>query len=147
MPHRAIRPDPLGEPRNPLAIFLLCLCLLSGLLMLGGVTTAKSVEAALPAVVARVWGTMLSFGSASTLVGMYWQGSIQAGLLAKRVGMFSLTVASLIYAIIIIVAFGLAGLLSSGIILGFSFACAVQYRRLNRRVTAIILTSKADGDG
>ena len=147
MPTRvALKPDPLGLPRNPLAVFLLVLTLISGLMQALGLVSTKSVEAALPHYVGVVWGWMLVLGAGHTLLGMYWPGLISTGLLLKRVGMFALTIASFFYAVTIVVAFGLQGLFTAGIILGFSLACGVQFKRLNDRVKAIIAVTKTTGE-
>lgn len=134
-----LKPDPLGVPRNPLAMYLLGLALVSGI-----ITAYPSEEGAsgaistLPSIMSNLWGVVLAGGSAATLVGMFWQGAITTGLLLKRVGMFALAVASFCYALVVAVNVGLSGLFSSGSILGFGFACAWQYRALNARVKFII---------
>lgn len=133
-----LKPDPLGQPRNPLAVYLLLLALVSGAGMLAGVTTARNVEDALPHFVAATWGGLLSFGSGATLVGMYWPGAVATGLLWKRVGMFTLTIAAAVYSVVLLVAFGTAGAFQSGTIAGFGAACCVQFARIEQRVKAII---------
>jgi len=142
----ALKPDPLGLPRNPLAVFLLILAFFSGLLQALGISSAKSIEQALPHYIGVVWGLMLVLGSGHTLLGMYWPGLVSTGLLLKRVGMFTLTIASFFYAAVILVAFGIQGFLTAGIILGFGCACAVQFKRLNDRVKAIIDATTNPGD-
>lgn len=133
-----LKPDPLGLPRNPLAVYLLVLTLLSGVGTMSGLTTARSIEATLPHYVALAWGTLLSFGSLSTLVGMFWPGAIGTGLLGKRVGMFTLAVAATVYSVVILVSLGTGGILSAGIIAGFAVACAMQFVRIEQRIRAIL---------
>lgn len=133
-----MKADPLGEPRNPLAIYLLGLTFLSGLGTTFGVPSSGSIEAELPVYLARAWGVMLTFGSLSTLCGIFWQGDVRTGLVLKRVGMFSLMVAAFVYGTVLIVAGGLQAAYVAGIIYGFGAACAMQFRKINRRIRAII---------
>jgi hypothetical protein len=119
-------------------VYLLCLALLSGILMLAGVSTAKSIEDTLPGYIATLWGGMLVFGSAITLLGMFWLGTVATGLLMKRVGMFTLTVAASVYGTVILIAFGAGGLFTAGVVYGFGAACFLQFQRINARVRQII---------
>lgn len=135
---RWLKPDPLGYPRNPLAVYLLTLAFASGILQLAGLTTAKAVDENLPGVAKVAWAVLLVLGAGCSLVGMFWPGTVSTGLVLKRTGMFTLAVAALIYAVVILGAVGLAGLTSGGIILGFSFACWVQYRQINERVHQVL---------
>lgn len=137
-----MKADPLGETRNPLAVYLLGLCFISGLSLLVGVPTSGSIESELPLYLARTWGLMLTFGSAASLCGMFWQGDRRTGLLIKRVGMLSLSVAAFVYAAVVLFAAGLKGGFVAGIILGFGLACSIQFARINRRVHRIIRASK-----
>jgi hypothetical protein len=136
-----LKADPVGEPRNPLAVYLLALCLISGISLLVGVSTSGSIEAELPFAAARVWGAMLTFGAGSTLLGMFWQGDRRTGLLIKRGGLLALSIAAFIYAAVIITAAGMDGAFISGLVLGFGVATTIQFVRINRRVHQIIRAS------
>lgn len=136
-----LKADPLGEPRNPLAVYLLSLCCISGISLLVGVSTSGSIEAELPFAAARLWGAMLTLGAGSTLLGMFWQGDQRTGLLIKRTGLLTLSIAAFIYAAVIIAAVGLDGAFVCGIVVGFGVATAVQFVRINRRVHQIIQAS------
>lgn len=139
-----LKPDPLGVPRNPLAVYLLALCLVSGIVTASGLAASKAIDEQMPHLVDNVWGGMLTFGSGATLLGMFWPGLVNTGLLLKRVGTFSLAVASFIYATVIVLAAGRYGLFNAGLILGFGLACGLQCLLINRRVAAIIQASKGD---
>lgn len=140
--NRFLKPDPLGLPRNPLAIFLLALAFFSGLLLLGGVNTAGRVEQVLPHPVLVAWGAVLTVGSGMTLLGMFWPGSVATGILCKRFGMLALTIASFVYSTVLVSLLGFAALLPAGVTVGFGWACAVQYRQINERVREIIRASR-----
>lgn len=136
-----LKADPVGEPRNPLAVYLLILCCVSGLSLLGGVFTSGSIESELPFAAARIWGLMLTAGAGSTLIGMFWQGDRRTGLLIKRTGLLALSISAFIYALVIVTAAGMDGAFVGGIVLGFGVASAIQFVRINRRVHQIIKAS------
>jgi hypothetical protein len=138
----ALKPDPLGHPRNPLAVYLLCLCFVSGLVTLFGPSASGALESALHTWVVHVWGAALVHGSGATLTGMYWPGDVRTGLLMKRMGMFSLMVAATMYSVVIVGTIGTGGILTGGIVFGFAVACAVQYKVINERIRAIIRLSQ-----
>lgn len=134
----AMKPDPMGESRNPLAIYLLCLCFISGALILVGMDTSRSIEDSLNPTLVLVWGGVLVFGSSLTLGGLFWQGDPRTGLVMKRVGLLSLAVAAVIYAGVIVWAFRVASIFPAGIVLGFGAACFLQYRKVSGRIRQII---------
>lgn len=136
-----MKPDPLGMPRHPLAVYLLVLATFSGLSQAVGVIVAATPDIALPPAVNFAWAVMLFLGGLSSLAGMFWQGSVPTGLTLKRAGMAMLGGSGLIYAIVLVWTFGQGGLLSGGIILGFSLACWMHYRTVVRRIRAIITAS------
>lgn len=140
--HLYLKPDPLGYPRNPLAVYLLGLALLSGLLFVAGVPTSRSVEDTLPYLARMAWSVLLVLGSTSALGGMYWPGQVGTGLLLKRTGMFTLAVTGALYALVLAVALGLPALLNSGLVLGFAVACWLQYRAINVRVHEVLAASR-----
>lgn len=142
MPYRHLKADPLGVPRNPLAIYLLLLALVSGVATLSGSAPSLAISKTLSELGARTWGAVLVGGSLSTLVGMFWQGKVTTGLLLKRLGMFVLALASALLAVVMVVGFGYGGLVSAFTYLGFSVACGVQYHNLNERVRAIIAMTR-----
>lgn len=133
-----LKPDPLGDPRHPLAIYLLGLCLLSGTLTVTGVEMARSFEDSLPTYLVKTWGGTLILGASFALIGVYWQGDPRNGLVLKRIGYFTLSVVEAIYSVVLWWSFGLAATFPAGIVLGFSAASGIQYRRVNRRIKKII---------
>lgn len=137
-----MKADPLGEPRNPLAIYLLALTFVSGLATAFGVPSSGSIQSELPPYLARAWGVMLIFGAANTLLGIFWQGDIRTGLVLKRVGMFALMVGAFMYGTVLILAAQMQAAFVAGIIYGFGAACLMQFRKINRRIHAIIEESR-----
>ena len=137
-----MKADPLGEPRNPLAIYLLVLTLMSGIITTFGGTTSGTVEAELPTYLAHIWGLMLTFGASCSLLGIFWQGDVRSGLLLKRVGMLTLTVGAFVYGTVLLFAAHLAAAYIAGLVYGFGLACALQFAKINRRIHAIIRASR-----
>jgi len=142
MKRRHLKPDPLGVPRHPLAVFLLLLAVTSGLSQLLGIIVAKTPNTVLPTPIDASWAALLFFGAGCSLFGMFWQGDdIRTGLTLKRVGMFMLGSAALIYAVLLVAVFQVGGLLNAGIILGFGAACFLHYRTIVKRINVIIEAS------
>lgn len=133
-----MKPDPLGYPRNPFAVFLLCLALVSGALTLLGEPASGSMERSLPELPVRVWGGTLTFGAWITLIGMYWPWSISTGLLMKRTGMLALMVGTVFYTVTLLVSEGLGVLFPASTVFAFGIAAWVQYRNINRRIRDVI---------
>lgn len=138
-----LKGDPLGVPRNPLAIYLLILAAITGLGILVGITTAGSITA-VPVPAAFTWGAILFGGSTATLLGVFWQGDVRTGLALKRAGTFSVGTAALIYAVIVGIALGTGGLFAAGTIAGFGIACFIHFHTINDRIHAIIAATKAE---
>lgn len=133
-----IKPDPLGYPRHGLVVYLLCLCVLSGVTLLLGEPAAGTLEAALDRQIVLGWASLLTLGAGSALAGMFWPGDVRTGLLVKRLGYVALTFAATIYALVIISTFQREALLIGGILLGFAYACFHTWRRVNQRIREIL---------
>lgn len=133
-----LQPDPLGIPRNPFQVYLLCLAIAAGIPLLFGVPTAGSLEASLPRFQVVIWGLMLVLGSSTTLVGMYWPGHPASGLLIKRTGLVSVGSAAFVYTSVLVLYFGVRAGLVIVYTLGFAVACFVQAHYINRHIKAVI---------
>lgn len=129
-----MKPDPMGTPRHPLVVYLLCLAAISGLRLLFGLPAADSVEAELGASTRMTWAIMLTAGSTVTLMGMFWPGDPRDGLLLKRWGYLALSIASGVYGLVLFARFGMGSLLLGATLLGFAGACGIMVRRINRAV-------------
>lgn len=134
-----MKPDPLGHPRHPLVIYLLTLALVTGVTSLAGTGTAGSVEAELDRVAVIGWSAALAAGSATVLLGMFWQGDPRTGLVLKGWGYYALTLAALVYALVLVERFGPAGAMPvAATIAGFAVACGVMARRIRRVIKAAV---------
>lgn len=105
----------------PFELFLSVLCLLSGLPMLLGLATPRSIEALLPWPVVRMWALALIVGSVSTSYGL-----LRASRVPAFTGLRLLGDASLIYAVAILIVAGWRGLLASMLTLAFATACLAR---------------------
>jgi hypothetical protein len=133
-----MKADPLGVPRHPLVVYLLALAVISGLGILLGGRTAGSIQDELDPLARYTWAIMLTLGSTTTLAGMFWPADQRTGLLLKRWGYLALSIASFVYAIVVMTTIGSGATLFSGTLVGFGIACGLMVRRINRLVNATI---------
>ena len=129
-----MKPDPLGVPRHPLVVYLLGLCVVSGLAIVVGGTAAGSLQAQLDPVAQYAWAGILAAGSSCTLAGMYWPADPRTGLLLKRWGYTALAIAAAIYSLVLWGTFGPAAFLIGATVAGFAVACGLTARDVNRAI-------------
>lgn len=147
-PFRHVKPDPMGEPRNPFQVFLLLVSLLNGTASLFGSYGAGSVAQYASNINLFIWGFLLFIGSLATLMGMYWLGDKRDGLLVKRMGLVALASPTLIYGIILLMSSDGHARYAGMIMMGFTLAAAIQAHRVNSHIKAIIqLTEHLNGHG
>jgi hypothetical protein len=79
--------DPLRAGRHPFQVYMLGLCVVSGLPYLFGQASAEAVENQLPYWLAFGWGMMLVLGASTALIGSFWKRSIADALTMERVGL------------------------------------------------------------
>lgn len=132
------KPDPMGQPRNGLVIYLLVIAVMSGLGFLSGTPTAGSIEAELPPLARYAWGAMLTVGAAGALTGMFWPGDPRTGLLVKRFGFVSLVFAALVYGTVLWASAGVRAFLVWGSVYGFAMACAERAWRVDQMIKRVI---------
>lgn len=116
--------DPLHAGRHPFQTFLLSLCVVSGIPLAFGVSTAQSIEATLPPWMAVSWGISLSVGAALGLAGSYWpRQRYAAALTLERVGLVIAGPAATVYAVVIFVYGWPGGVVAGLITLAFGASC------------------------
>lgn len=94
--------DPLRAGRHPFQIYMLGLCVVSGLPYLAGYATAEAVEKQLPVWLALSWGILLLVGASLALLGSYWPRSIADALTMERVGLALTGGAALVYTLCVL---------------------------------------------
>jgi len=109
-------------------VFILAFSVFSGVVALALRAEPGALEFVLPRWGIYVWNGTLIVGSAIALMGM-WIQSIN-GIIIEQVGSAMVSVATVFYAILILVFAGSAATISAGIILAWGIACALRYFQL-----------------
>ena len=147
-----IQPEP--SSRHPLIVFLLALCLISGVGMVAGnAPKPNSLEASLPAWQALAWAWALLLGALSTITGISLQPyRLRDGVLLEQVGMATLCPAAIIYAGAAFGQLGWSAFLSAGILFGLGLSCGYRWWTLqkdiqkSKRLRAMVSGVNAHGD-
>lgn len=136
----------MGQERNPFQVYILGLCVMTGITALTPTPTSSSVARVLDPPHLHIWGGMLAFGAVLSLLGMFWWGDARNGLVTKRLGLITLFIPCITYGIAILVVQGFPGGLTIALsLVGFAAACAIQARRVHRRIKTIIkLTERSE---
>ena len=131
-----------ARSRHPDELFLLGLCLVSGItIVFGDVPEPDSIEAALPRWASIGWGIFLLLGPLTTLVGIFWPGKrVTDGLIVEQVGQVTTGMIAIFYAVVLIIAAWPAAVVAGSIT--FAFGCAriwrwVQIQRLLKEYQAV----------
>ncbi len=111
---------------DPRAVFILLLCIVSGMPLVFGVVQPGSFEELLPAWIIRLWGVSLVIGCLVTLIGMSWQKSL-VGLLMEQVGSVAVGSVSLFYATAVLIVAQKDGLTAAGFIVAWAISCFYRY--------------------
>lgn len=130
------RPEP--SSRHPLIVFLLLLCVVTGLGIAVDVTPAPgSLEAALLRWEVIAWAVALCGGAALILLGLALQPSdkhLVLGVLFEQVGVATLGPAAIIYSAAAVAAVGWSGLFPAAITFAFGVACLYRWFTLQRGI-------------
>lgn len=129
MPNRPKRPM-VGSQRHPFEVFLLALCVVSGLSLLLGSPPPGSINSTLDPLARNAWALMLAGGSIAALIG----GSLPGGIFVEQVGLVAVGSGTLVYAVAIVATAGAQGLFAAGITLAFGAACCWRWWQLQRLI-------------
>lgn len=133
---RSLTSPAVRYPPDPRALFLLVMCVASGLPMVFADATPRSLkDADLDQVWIVIWGVMLSGGAALTLVGALRQ--TVAGVIAEQVGSVALGFACLVFAAAIYGAVHWAGSVTMLLVLGFGVASLWRFGQLVAYLKAV----------
>jgi hypothetical protein len=110
------------EGREGFEIYVLALCLLAGAPLLFGAERPGSIQSLLPEQWQFVWSLFLVGGSALALAGIFWPHRA-TGLILEQVGMVPTAVASLTYALIVLITMGWTSIVPVAVVVGFGVAC------------------------
>lgn len=115
-------------PPDPRALFVLSLCVVSGLPLVLGISKPGSVESLIPSWAVVVWGALLTGGAVTSLAGMVKQ--TVGGIIAEQIGSVAVGSATIFYSTAILLSTGWQGVLPAGIILGWGLSCMWRWVQL-----------------
>lgn len=116
-------------PADPRAVFILALSVFTGLTaLLLGDGGPPSLQDALPRWAVFGWGALLTAGSATTLMGM-WFHSVN-GIITEQIGSVVVAATTLFYSGIAFYQIGFSAVQSVGIILAWGLSCGLRWFQL-----------------
>jgi uncharacterized membrane protein YesL len=82
-----------------------------------------------------LWAGLLTFGSGLSLVGAFWHERVTS-LLLTQIGMISLGVSTVMYAVAVLINVGMGGLMPATIALWFAIATFRRWLQIQREFDA-----------
>lgn len=120
------------DSRNPFEIWLLGACALAGTVQLISGARPGTLTAQLSPVAQIAWCVLLGLGGLVALTGIFWRGQVKLALEMESIGLTSVTVACLVYAVGIFFAVAWDGLFSVVIYLTVALCCLIRRRRIEK---------------
>ena len=136
MAQRSFRTPAARYPADPRAVFILTLCVFSGIPLVLGHATPGTINSQLDKYQVVTWGVLLVLGAACTLIGTF-NMSVN-GIIVEQVGSIAVGGACLIYAAAIQAQIGLGGTVPALFVFGFGVACLWRWGQLQ----ALLLRSE-----
>jgi hypothetical protein len=115
-------------PADPRAIFVLSLCVISGLPLVFADATPGSIAAQLDRVWVVIWGVMLTVGALTTLIGTV--KTDVNGIILEQIGSVAVGGATIVYAGAILVQIRWSGSVPAAIVLGWGLSCFWRWGQL-----------------
>jgi hypothetical protein len=136
------RPVFITPGRHPFEVGPLLACVLVGIVMGIGGVRPPTMTRGLPEPLLTVWLILIAAGGLVGLVGAYWRGAVDDGLLVEFAGTLAVGAACTLYVIALLAgnpwpaSVGSAGLLAgiAGGALGRAAQCVIEFRRVRRGV-------------
>lgn len=138
--------DPIRAGRHPFQVYILGLCVVSGVPVVAGLATPSSLERALPPWLVFTWSLFLLVGAAVALIGVYWPRSVLTALTTERIGLALVGVAAYIYGPLLFVRLSWPGLLAAVIIVAFGGSCIRRARDIGRIIQTAIQMVRMEHD-
>jgi hypothetical protein len=120
------------DSRHPFEVWLLGACALAGTFQLISGARPGSLSAQLSPVAQIAWCILLGGGAIVALVGVFWGGQVKVALELESIGLSSVTVACIVYAIGIFFAAGWNAFFSVVIYATFAICCLIRRRRIEK---------------
>lgn len=117
--------------RDPKELFLLGLCLISGVFFLAGATPPSSVEQTLPGWLVIAWKGSLAAAGVVGILGNFWPGALGTALLVRLSGQLLASGPAGVYAVAVAVAAGTRGAFAAGITLAWAGVCIWTAKHLH----------------
>lgn len=136
----------LTPARHPFQLFILVMCVVSGMpTLLGEAPTPDSLEASSPLWFVYAWAATLTVGAIVTLVGMVWTNRF-VGVLIEQVGLVAVGSAAVLYGVVVFLrGFEAGAAFPASVIVGFGVSCLWRWKQLQRYVKSVL--SLVDGIG
>lgn len=115
-------------PADPRVVFILVLSIFSGATALALESAPESLEVAVPHWAVTTWSVMLVLGSATTLIGMAFQGL--NGIITEQIGSVMVGATALFYTAVAIASVGPDVVSTAGVIGAWGFACLARWLQL-----------------
>ena len=128
-------------PADPRAVFVLALCVASGIPLVFGATDSESLEQVLPVWAVSVWGVLLVVGAVASLAGMARQTDM--GIIVEQVGSVIVGAATAYYSAAMIVASGTFPP-SIAIVLAWGLSCFWRWGQLQSLINQRIIERAAE---
>ena len=117
--------------RHPLVSFLLGLCVMNGFVQIAFGARPGSIQDQLDPAMQVVWSLFLLCGALLALIGIWWRGdNLKVALEIESLGMTSLAVAGVVYAIAIILIAPVTGATTWGVVLTFALVCVARRQKI-----------------
>jgi hypothetical protein len=128
---------------DPRAVFILTLCIVTGLPLILGQIQPGSFQELIPNIIIRLWGLSLVLGCIITLLGMSKNDKLW-GVLTEQIGSVAVASTSLFYATAVLIVAGKDGITAAGFIIGWALSCFYRYWQLEHivRVEALKRAAK-----
>jgi hypothetical protein len=134
-------------PPDPRAVFILALCVVSGVPLIFADATPGSINSQLDPVWVVIWGIMLAAGALVNLIGTLKLDV--NGVILEQIGSVAVGGASLLYSVAIFMSVQWKGFIPAAIVLGLGVSCFWRYGQLQallHRAEKAATDAKQDGD-
>lgn len=115
-------------PADPRAVFMLAFSVFVGATALALEAAPDSLNSLLPHWGVILWGSLLTLGSAMTLVGMTRQSP--NGIIVEQLGSATVSVTTLYYSILATYVVGWSAMQTVGIVAAWGISCGIRYAQL-----------------
>lgn len=130
--------------RSPFQIFVMLLCILTGVKSAIGQNTSPSLET-VPDFYNQFWGSMLLLGAVMALIGSFWRGSLSTGMLIERSGLYAIGGSAVVFGIIVAAYAGWVGIVTATTTAGFGAFCFSQVKYINKVINLYMLKLGSNG--